>query len=375
MKYSDTGVSYEELDPVKLLFSVKNESTHDGPVMAHNIEYRQESKGESAAVYDFRDYDFMIAFVAESLGTKIFDADRIKGKTEIAKLFTGKKLYAGFGIDMAAMIVYDLNNVGALPIGIADIIASGDSDYFARHNQDRTEELVDGFIEGANLSEASLATGDLPTYPGIVNPETLCICGAGFGIIKPKSRFTEGGRKIKEGDVIYGLGSSGIHSNGLSLSRAIIEKQPEGYASKLENGQMIGEAILTQSRIYSQLLRVLFEREVELKYISHVTGHAFQGKVARPKMEFTYVIEWLPEPQPEFRWLMEKGPVSKIEAYKTWNMGVGLILIASEEQENIIEDEARERGIDSWKIGHVEKGPRRVVMPFKEDGKPVVYTP
>lgn len=370
MKYSDY-VDYEKLDPIKRLFLERAASTHSH-IKRFGIEYRLESVGEAAAVYDFVDQDFMIALILESLGTKVLDADRIYGKIEVAKLFFGKKIYSGIGQDMIGMIVYDLNNVGAQPVGLGDVMVSGVSAYF--NDEKRNEELVDGFVEGTNLSKASLACGDTPTFPGIVNSDTLCITGGGFGIIKPKSRFTAGGMRIRAGDIIYGFPSNGMHTNGLSLSRPIIEKQPEGYVSKLPNGKMIGEEILKPTRIYSELLDNLFNAGVDIHYISHITGHGHR-KIARAKREISYVIEYLPEPQQEFLWLMEKGPVSKTEAYKTWNMGVGLVIMASQTDCSKIAQVSKADGIESFELGYVEDGPRVVRMPFEENGKQVVLVP
>jgi len=373
MEYSDF-VDYEKLDPAKRIFLEKLASTFSN-IERLGIKFMPESLGETASVYNFLDADFMIAFITESLGTKILDADRIRGKKEINEKFSGKLLYKGIGQDMIAMVVYDLNSVGALPVGLGDILASGTSDYFDKKNIDRTEEIIEGFRIGADESRACLACGDIPTLQGLVNPESLVVTAAGFGIIRPKDRFSFGGKKIMGGHRIYGFESNGIHSNGLTLARAITEKTEEGYATKLPNGEMIGEALLKPTRIYSGLIEDLFDAKVHIAYISHITGHAFQGKIARARKPFTYVIETLPEPQPEFLFLMDNGPVSKREAYRTWNMRVGLVIFASRDYESTIYRTSRKHGIKCFDLGYVERGPRKVIMPFEECGKQVVYTP
>jgi len=372
MRYSDY-VDYEKLDLVKRMALEKFMPTTSHPER-FRIKYRIESVGETSSVYEFLDYDFMIAFIIESLGTKILDPDRIRGKMEISQEFLGKQIYKGIGQDAIAMPVYDLNAVGALPIGLGDILASGVSDYFEK-DMDRTEQLLDGFKIGADLAKASLACGDTPTLKDLVNPESLVIMAAGFGIVKPKERFTEGGRKIQAGDILIGFESNGIHSNGLTLARAIVEKSPEGYTTKLPNGEMIGEALLKPTKIYTGLIEDLFKAGVEIHYIIPVTGHSYQ-KIARSKLKpFTYKIEFLPEPQPEFAWLQEIGPVTKKEAYRTWNMGIGMVIVVPSEYEEAIAPISRKHGIEYHVLGKVEEGPRQVVMPFKENGKPVLYIP
>lgn len=272
------------------------------------------------------------------------------------------------------MAVNNLNGVGALPIGLGDYIASGVSDYFEK-DMDRTEQLLEGFKIGADQAKASLACGDTPNLQDIVYPESLAIAAGGFGIIKPKSRFTEGGRKIQSGDIIVGFESNGIHSNGLTLARAIVEKAPKGYATEMANGEMIGEALLKPTRIYSGLLEDLFNADVEVHYIIPVTGHAFQ-KIARAKLQpFTYKIEFLPEPHPEFHWLQETGSIPQKELYQTWNMGIGLAIILPRENEEIISTITKKHRIRSYVLGKVEEGPRQVIMPFKDKGKPVIYVP
>jgi len=377
MKYSDY-VDYEKLDPVKklLLEKVALPTSWGRNLNRFGITYRPESLGESAAVYDFVKRDFMIAFIIESLGTKILDADRIRGKVEVSKRFKllRKPIYPGIGRDMIAMVVYDLNNVSAMAVGLGDFLACGSSDYF--EDKERVEDIIEGFRIGADEAGASLACGDTPELQELVNSESLVIAAAGFGIIRPKSRFTAGGRKIKEGMGIYGLRSGGIHSNGITLARRIIEKTEEGYATRLpDSGQMIGEAILKPTKIYSKYYEDLFDEGIDIPYISAITGHAFQGKVARAKRDFTYVIESLPLPQEEFSFLMQKGPVTLKEAYRTWNMGVGAVIIASRDYEKSIFQISRENGIECFYLGYIKKGPRRVIMPFKENGKQVIYTP
>lgn len=112
---------------------------------------------------------------------------------------------------------------------------------------------------------------------------------------------------------------------------------------------------------------------MDIHYISHITGHGLR-KIARAKRNLSYVIDFLPEPQEEFSWLMEKGPVSRTEAHRTWNVGLGIVVFLPEEDIDTV-DEISKTYVKGFEIGHVEAGPRVVRMPFEENGKQVILVP
>jgi phosphoribosylformylglycinamidine cyclo-ligase len=309
----------------------------------------------------------MLAFNVEGLGTKNLIADRLWGelkeKVEIEKRIQGGKYYRFLGQDAIAMSVTDLVAVGADPIAYADLIASGNSDWF--NELDRIDELFQGYIVAANMAGCAIPQGETPTLLDIIYPETLDIAGSSIGMIKPKKRFTYG-QKIIEGDAIYGLPSGGICANGVSKARKIVEKLPDGYFTKLPNGKEIGDELLTPTPIYVRTIIEMFEEEVDLHYISPITGHGWR-KIARSRFSFTYIIEKVPEPPVIFSSLIDHGKrlgfdVSNTENYQVWNMGVFITLIAPKDDENKIVEIASKHGVEVFKLGYVKKGERNVLI-------------
>jgi phosphoribosylformylglycinamidine cyclo-ligase len=363
IKYSDL-VDYERLDPFKRKALEVFSATFKNP---ERIGIRIAAIGETAAVLDFVDYDFMIAFNVEGLGTKNLIADtvwrEITEKNRISETIEIGEYYRFLGQDAIAMAVTDLVAVGADPIAYADHIASGASAWFS--DTLRRDELLKGYVTAAELAGCAIPQGETPTLPDIISPETLELSGSSVGIIKPKSRFTYG-QRITEGDVIYGLPSQGICANGLSKARKIAEKLEDGYFTRLSNGRTIGRELLTPTPIYVRPIIEMFEAGADLHYISPITGHGWR-KIARARFPYTYVVEEVPELPLIFSSLICYGKelgfnVSDFENYQVWNMGVFIAIIAPEEDENLIYEATRRHRVEVFRMGHVSKGRRRVVI-------------
>jgi len=352
MKYSDF-VDYSKLDPFKERVMRTLEPTF-GLVERLGIRVVPESVGEPAALFDFLDYDFMLAFKTDGVGTKNKIADKIGFSREVG----GRSLYDGFGIDLIAMNANDLICVGAVPFALTDEIAAGDSSWFS--NVSRVEDLLEGLYRGCVESGVTIPCGETPALPDIIRPDSVNITGSSIGMVRPKERAILG-RDLAEGDVIYGLESSGIHSNGLSLARKIAERLPEGFLTRLENGRTLGEELLTPTKIYVREISEMLESGVEIHYLSNITGSGWK-KVMRARRNLTYVIESLPDPQPVFTFLQEAGDVSDREAYMTWNMGIGFVIFAPESEWGRISEICRRFGTRCYRLGHVESGERKVVI-------------
>jgi len=315
----------------------------------------------------------MIALNIESLGTKNLIADELYRESKLRKSKQSnnpEKYYRFLGQDALAMSVTDLVAVGADPIIYVDAIASGDSKWF--DDERRVEALFNGYKVAAEKAGCAIPQGETPTLPGIIYPETLELVGSSIGIINPKERFTYG-KKIMEGDAIYGLSSNGICTNGVSKARAIVEKLEERYFTKLPNGKTIGEELLTPTPIYVKPILEIFDSGVALHYISPITGHAWR-KIARARFPFTYEIEYVPDPPMIFSELIKLGKtrgfdVSDWENYQVWNMGVFIVLIGSKNDENEIIRTCKKHGIEVYNLGKVKKGERKVVIKPKK----VVY--
>lgn len=362
-RYSDI-VDYDVLDPVKRKAMDIFSTTLMHP---ERLRIRVVAGGGTAAVLDFLDYDFMLAFNVESLGTKNLVADamyrEIMAKTELANEFQSGRFYSRLGQDVVAMAVTDIVAVGADPIAYADIIASGNSTWF--RDQERVNALLEGYRAAADRTECAIPQGETPELPSLVASESLGLFGGAVGIIRPKTRFIDG-HKISDGDVIYGFPSHGICANGVSKARKIVELLPEGYFTRLSDGRTLGEALLEPTPIWVRPIVDLLEAGVDIHYISPITGHGWR-KLARAPFPFRYVVDSLPEPPEVFRFLIEHGrrlgfDMSDRENYQVWNMGVFITLIAPKSAGAVIANEAAKHGCHVHVLGHVDEGEREVMI-------------
>ncbi len=351
MKYSDF-VDYSKLNPFKEKVIKYLEPTFKN-LSYLRIKVVKESIGEPAVLLDFLDYDFMLAFKSDGVGTKNKIADEMLKKKDL----DAKNLYSGFGIDLIAMNANDLICLGATPIALSDEVASGDSSWF--QDKEKVEGLLLGFKKGCNQASMTIPCGETPTLQDIIYPDSVNITGSMIGIVKPKSKVILG-RDLKAGDFIYGLAASGIHSNGLTLARKIVEKLPQGYFTSFAK-KTIGEELLKPTKIYVKSILAMIKRNIKIHYMSHITGSAFR-KIMRSKKSFTYVIEKLPRKLKIFRFLQEKGEISDYEAYQTWNMGVGFVIFAPEDQERKIAKICQKHKVSFYQLGRVENGPKKVII-------------
>lgn len=346
--YADTGVDYSKMDPGKR-FAQEEAITTAGNLERLGMKELTSSRGESAYVWEEK--DSYRTLVVEGLGTKNLVAD------EMRKI-TGKTYYDQIAQDTVAMIVNDLITSGATPMIINAYFGIGSSDWLT--DKERYEDLVTGWRDACNLSGAVYGGGETPTLKGIINPETIDLSGSAIGIIKPKERLiTES--KLKEGDNIILIESSGIHANGLTLARTIADGLPEKYATKLSDGTMYGEALLTPTYIYAKLIDDLLNKGIDIHYISNITGHGWR-KIMRANQNFTYTIDQIPKPQPIFDFIQEKSQNSDSEIYGNFNMGAGYALFVPPEISKATQQIIKENGYNSIIAGTVEKGPKKVVI-------------
>jgi len=362
-KYSDL-VDYGRLDPFKRRALEVFSSTLKN---AERMRVSVAPVGETAAVLDFLDYDFMLAFNIEGLGTKNLIADEMYYEAKRRGDKNAARYYRGIGQDALAMSVTDLVAVGADPVSYVDAIVSGDSKWF--DDAERTRELLDGYAVAAKKAGCVVPQGETPTHLGIVFPKTLDLVGSSVGLVRPKERFTYG-QKIGEGDIIYGVSSGGICANGITKARAIAGKLKEGYFTELQDDRTLGEELLTPTPVYVRPIIEMLECGVDLHYISPITGHGWR-KIARTRFPFTYKIQSLPEAPKIFssliRWGRELGfDVSNEENYQVWNMGVFVALIAPKKDLDKIMEICEKHGAEAYRLGCVAVGDRQVsIEPLK----------
>lgn len=262
--------------------------------------------GHFAGLIDFGDY--ALALAVDGVGTKMLVADRLRKWSTI-------------GIDCIAMNVNDLYVMNIEPVAFVDYVATEGI------SVDKMKELGIGLNEGARQSNINIVGGETATLKGLVNG--LDLAGTCLGIQRKEKIIT--GEAIKSGDLIFGIPSSGIHSNGLTLARKIVEEY-SGYDDLMPWGLTIGEELLIPTRIYNEVLNVTASAEVH--GMCHITGGGLLNLNRLGSHGFD-IIDPL-KPQPIFEWVSETGEVTDEEMYRTFNMGMGYVFIAPESSKSSI---------------------------------------
>ena len=347
LTYSQSGVDYNSIDPVKVSAQAAALATAKN-LSSFGMREVSASRGESA--YVWQEGEGHRALVVEGLGTKnlVADAMRVIGK---------KTYYDQIAQDTVAMIVNDLIVVGALPNVINAYFAIGDSDWM--NDSERSSDLIRGWKAACDLAGATWGGGETPALKGIINPETIDLAGSAIGSIDPGALVL--GDELAAGDHIVLIESSGIHANGLTLARSIADRANDGYATLLEDGRMYGEALLTPTHIYVPLVREMLAKHVDLHYMVNVTGHGWR-KLMRATKDFTYVISTLPPVPTEFSFIQEQAAIETTEMYGNFNMGAGFAVYVPAKHVDIVIDSAKTVGLQAWDAGIVEEGPKQVII-------------
>lgn len=254
------------------------------------------------------------------------------------------------GIDAVAMCVNDVVCSGAEPLFFLDYIACG------KNEPEKIANIVSGVAEGCRQSGCSLIGGETAEMPGFYPVDEYDLAGFTVGIMD-KTKSIDGSR-ICDGDVLVGIASSGIHSNGYSLVRKVFDINKENL-SKYEEvlGSTLGEALLTPTKIYVKSVLELI-KQVDVKGLSHITGGGFIENIPRMMPEGTKVnIEegtW--EILPIFKLLEERGNVARMSMYNTFNMGIGMVVDVSKDDAEKTVKILEAMGEKAYIIGNVTKG-------------------
>jgi phosphoribosylformylglycinamidine cyclo-ligase len=289
--------------------------------------------------------------VIEGLGTKNRVADEVRK-------FTGKTHYDAIAQDTVAMIVNDLIVVGAKPQVVNAYFAVGNSAWFS--DEERSRDLVNGWARACQMSGAVWGGGETPTLKSILEPDTIDLSGAATGVISPKKRLTLGD-KLKAGDSILLIESSGIHANGLTLARTIAEKLQKGYATKLSDGSTHGETLLTPTHIYAKLVLEIFDAGVDIHYMVNITGHGWR-KLMRATKDLTYLLDRVPPVPPLFEFIQKYSGNDDAEMYGNFNMGAGFALFIPEKFVKKVQQITKKHHLKSWNAGHVEQGKKQIIV-------------
>lgn len=347
LTYSNSGVDYGSIDPAKVSAQDAAKTTSEN-LNKFGFKELGDSRGESAYVWD--EGDSYKALVVEGLGTKNLVADAMRK-------VTGKTYYDQVAQDTVAMIVNDLIVVGALPNVVNAYFAIGDTKWM--EDKERSSDLIRGWAEACQKSGAAWGGGETPALKGIINPETIDLAGSSIGSIAKKSNLVLGDN-LAEGDRIVLVESSGIHANGLTMARKIADELPEGYATKISDGRSYGEALLSPTHIYVDLVSKLQDAGVEIHYMVNVTGHGWRKLMRANRDDLSYEIEQVPEYPAEFDFIKDQAKASLQEMYGNFNMGVGFAVYVPEAEADKVVNIAKEAGLKAWNYGKVISGDKSV---------------
>ncbi len=348
LDYKQAGVDYASIDPLKILAQRAAAATA-GNLARHGLAEIAASRGESAYVVDCG--EFYLASITECLGTKALVADAMRA-------ITGRTYYDQIAQDTLAMAINDIITVGATPVSVHAYWASGGSEWFA--DAERARDLVDGWRAACDRAGVAWGGGETPALAGVVESGRIDLAASCVGMIRPKSRLTLGER-LGEGDAIVLLGSSGIHANGVSLARKLVDRLPEGYRTKLADGTLYGGALLEPTLLYSGVTEALAAAGIVPHYSANITGHGWR-KLMRHPGRFAYRIHTLPPVPPVLAFIAERAGLPPRESYGSLNMGAGFALfVAAGEAQRCVEI-ARRCGVAAWNAGTVSSGDRRVVI-------------
>ena len=261
------------------------------------------------------------------------------------------------GIDCVAMCVNDVICCGAKPLFFLDYIAVG------KNYPEKVASIVEGVAEGCVQSGAALIGGETAEMPGFYPEDEYDLAGFAVGIVDRAKLLDK--ETMVEGDVILGLRSSGVHSNGFSLVRKVLDVENEDIKTPLAElgGKSIGETLLTPTRIYVKPILALLEK-VRAKGLSHITGGGFyeniprclkDGMTARIKKENVPTL-------PIFELIAKRGFISERDMFNTFNMGVGMAIVVAKEDVEVALATLREAGEDPVVLGALEAGEKGIIL-------------
>ena len=261
------------------------------------------------------------------------------------------------GIDCVAMCVNDVACAGGEPLFFLDYIACG------KNVPEKIAQIVKGVAAGCLQAGAALVGGGTAEMPGFYPEDEYDLAGFAVGIADKKDLIT--GEKLKAGDTLIGIASSGVHSNGFSLVRKVFEKEmtPEGLNTYVDSlGTTLGDALLAPTKIYVKALRAVKEAGVTVKGCSHITGGGFYENVPRMLKDGVRAVikkDSYPVP-PIFRLLAEKGEIEETMMYNTFNMGLGMIIAVDPAEAERALEALKAAGEQAWAVGTVEAGEKGV---------------
>jgi len=261
------------------------------------------------------------------------------------------------GIDCVAMCVNDIACAGGEPLFFLDYIACG------KNYPEKIADIVKGVAEGCKQAGAALIGGETAEMPGFYPEDEYDLAGFAVGVVDEKDLIT--GADIKPGDVLIGMASSGVHSNGFSLVRKVFEMTKESLNTYYDElGRTLGEALIAPTRIYVKALKSVKDAGVTMKGCSHITGGGFYENIPRmlPDGVCAVVKKDSYQVPAIFKLLQEKGQIEEKMMYNTYNMGIGMVVAVGEEDVDKAMEAMKAAGETAYVIGTVEAGEKGVKL-------------
>ena len=261
------------------------------------------------------------------------------------------------GIDCVAMCVNDIACAGGEPLFFLDYIACG------KNVPEKIATIVSGVAEGCKQSDAALIGGETAEMPGFYPEDEYDLAGFAVGVVDEKDLIT--GKELKDGDVLIGIASSGVHSNGFSLVRKVFKMDKDTLDTYHEElGTTLGEALIAPTKIYVKALRGIKESGVKIKGCSHITGGGFYENIPRMLCDGVRAVvekDSYPVP-PIFRMLAREGEIAEEMMYNTYNMGLGMIVAVDKDDVEKTVAAIKAAGEDAYVVGHIEAGEKGVTL-------------
>ncbi len=261
------------------------------------------------------------------------------------------------GIDCVAMCVNDIACAGGEPLFFLDYIACG------KNYPEKIATIVSGVAEGCKQSGAALIGGETAEHPGLMPEDEYDLAGFAVGVVDEKDIIT--GADLKAGDVVIGMASSGVHSNGFSLVRKIFKMDKETLNTYHEElGTTLGEALLAPTKIYVKALRSIKDAGVRVKACSHITGGGFYENIPRmlPEGKHAYIKKDSYEVPAIFRMMAREGKVEEQMMYNTYNMGLGMVLAVDPADVDKTMEAIRTAGETPYVVGEIADGEKGVTL-------------
>lgn len=330
MTYRDAGVDVKKIRAAQTSIGEIISATHgflrDGKVLSGFGHYAGLIKlGKTT-----------LALHSDGVGTKVI----------VAQLMNK---YDTVGIDCVAMNVNDIICVGAAPVGFIDYIA------LRQPNEWLVEEIARGLVKGAKQSGMAIVGGETAILPDIIAGDAenaFDLAGMAMGMVKGRPTL---GASIKPGDVIVGVESSGLHSNGYTLARKVLLGKYSVDDSAEHLVQTVGEELLTPTRIYVKPVMELVRKGLQVHGLAHITGGAFT-KLPRLNPKVRYELENLPSPSGIFKQLQVDGKIAPAEMYRTFNMGIGFCVVCPGAAKDAVIGIFSRHGMGSRVVGKIERG-------------------